>query len=257
MKKTLAYILAMVLIVGGLYMITSLDNSVSTSNDEILTVDLSQYEDCTAQIENGLQIEKNAKYRVVESKACFYTTFTDIFDLYPEAENIVVGEIVDLIYNDDGGIAKTFCSVAVSEVLKGNDIQQNSVITMLEYQGYCRMSKYVEYYGADHFTNYDESVAESTYFVYSIEGEPLIQLGDKFVLFLSDKIEKEGISGCYYGAIGTFMGKYKLNEFGTYARYSPEENYYNVVDNMARNVSGEQPMTLEEIRSAIEIAETR
>lgn len=172
---------------------------------------------------------------------------------------MIVGEIVDIQYNDDNAIAKTFCSVAVNEVIKGNDIIENSIISVMELQGYCRLSKFIQVYGDAHFPNYDEEEAETLCFMYSIEGEPLVQIGEKYVFFLSPKLDKDSedgeeldsIEGNYYITKATFMGRYKLNKEGLYQRYSPYDGYYVEFDNQQRALLEEKPLTLEEIKDTV------
>ncbi|MDD6571157.1 MAG: hypothetical protein PUF12_02090 [Thermoflexaceae bacterium] len=229
-------------------------NVVASNTDAAIYV--GNYKDCTAEITNCIEISDNASYSQVKMDACFSHIYKNISDLYPDAENIVEGTVIEITYSDENASAATYCTFAVDEVLKGSKIEKNSLITVAAFQGFCRISQYVEIYGNDHFPKFDLSNADAMYFVYAFDGEPLIQTGEKFVLFLSPQQENETIIGSYYIPIGTYMGRYKLNNEGYYERYSPRNDTYAITNGNTRNgVEIESPMTLDEIREAVRLIE--
>lgn len=214
---------------------------------------LDEYTDCTAVIKNSIHIPSDAKFSTVGSAACLGKIYKNVAELYPAARNIVAGEVVGITYTDTNASARTYYSLAVTEVLKGEDIEEESIVTILELQGYCRLSQFVEKYGTAHFEDYDAQAADSSYFVYTLSGEPLVEIGDRYVLFLGEACKDENASG-YYVVQEAFIGKYQLNDAGFYERYSPEDVYYQVVDEKTGVVTKEAPMTLNEVREAIHVA---
>lgn len=252
MKKILLSTLIFFVMLVGCRKDAQLENEINN-----YAVQLDDYRNYTASINSQITIADTAKYSNVDIEACFSHKYMNVEEIAYAADNIVVGKIVDITYNDDNAIAKTFCSFAVSDVLKGEEIDANSIITVMEFQGYCRLSKFIEVYGDAHFPDYDEETADTSYFVYSVEGEPLVNIGDEYVLFLSRRLDANsengekinGMIGNYYITIATFMGRYKLNEEGLYERYSPYEGFYK--ENNFRMISEEEPMSLEEIKTSV------
>lgn len=57
------------------------------------------YTDCTLKVEKLFEPSKDGVYNMVKSAACFSETFENVEELYPNADNIVVGKVVDLIYD--------------------------------------------------------------------------------------------------------------------------------------------------------------
>lgn len=230
----------------------SKETDVLNENNAVFT---NIYKDNTAVIENSFEISKDAMYSPTWVKSCFSRIYTDVVDLYPDCENIISGTVVDISYSDEDAVAATYCTFAVDEVLKGTEIEAESLITVALFQGFCRVSKYAEVYGNEHFPDFDMSKGDTTYFVYSFDGEPLVQNGESFVLFLSPKQECTSINGWYFVPIGTFMGRYQLNENGLYERYAPDADFYSVTDTITRSVKTEQPMTLNELKEQVQDAE--
>lgn len=249
--------------VGSKDTITIPDNQVTmeqTNTDEALSEEntvyeksFDEYKDCTGEIRNTVDISEEARFSTVGAMACLGNIYKNVAELYPAVKNIVVGEVVSVAYIDTDANARTYYSFAVTEVLKGNDIEKESIVTILELQGYCRLSQFVEKYGTAHFEDYDAATADSAYFIYTLSGEPMVQPGDKYVLFLGEQCEDENASK-YYVVQEAFIGKYQLNSEGYYERYSPEDCYYEVVDEKTKAVTREAPMTLEEMREAVNAA---
>lgn len=229
--------------------------STDTYKIEKLQNNILSYKNHTAVIENCIEISENAMYSPVRVECCYSHIYTDVADLYPDSENIISGTVVDISYSDEDAVAATYCTVAVDEVLKGEEIESGSLVTVALSQGFCRVSKYAEVYGNDHFPDFDMSKGDTTYFVYAFDGEPLVQNGETFVLFLSPKLEHPAIDGGYFVPIGIFMGRYQLNEEGLYERYAPDTDFYAVTDTVTRSTKTEQPMTLDELREQILEAE--
>lgn len=212
--------------------------------------DISSYENHTYAVKKTFEPADDAEFSVVGGAASFGKIYKNVNELYEDAANIISGEVLEITYSDEDAAAKTYYSFAVNEVLKGNAIHEKTIITVMEMQGYCRLSKYVEKYGADHIENYDESEAENIYFVYTVEGEPLIQKGDKYVLFLGNAHD-DHLGDGYFVTIGAFMGRYQANSDELYERYSPEDIYYQVTDGAGRTISREMPMSYTELKEAV------
>lgn len=208
---------------------------------------IADYTDNTFDVKNTFTIAENGTFSTIAGVSEFGTIYKDIESLSLKAKNIVIGEVIEIQYTDDDATAKTYYSFAVHDVLKGTSISKESIITVVEFQGYCRLSSLVNKNGADHIENYKEETADSTYYVYTVSGEPLIQVGDKYVLFLDNKT-----SDGYFMSVGSFMGRYKEDTDGYYSRYSPEEIFYAKQDEKTGEVYYELPMTLDEILNKIQ-----
>ncbi len=194
-------------------------------------------------------IDEDAKIFKVSSEACYQHIYYNAEDLTQKSYNVIIGEIVDLEYVDERALARTLCTVRVDEVLAGNEINRGSEIKILEYQGYCRLSKYVEVYGNDHFPDYDLSSADKEYLEYTVEGEPMVAIGDKFVYFLSPSISNNELDKQYYEIMGTFMGKYSIQD-SLCERYKPTEDFYSY-ETKARSMVQEDVLTLDELRTIV------
>lgn len=223
-------------------------NNVQESATE--SEDISSYEKHTYTVKKTFELEKDSQFSVVGGAASFGKIYKNVNELYEDAANIISGEVVEVTYSDEDAIARTYYSFAVNEVLKGDAVKEKTIITVMEMQGYCRLSKYVEKYGADHIENYNELEAENVYFVYTVEGEPLIQKGEQYVLFLG-KPHDDRFGDGYFVTIGAFMGRYQENSDELYERYSPEDIYYQVTDETTRMISYEMPMSYLELKEAI------
>ncbi len=199
--------------------------------------------------DDKLIIGENSKIINVSSEACFKHIYVNAEDLTENAYNVIIGEIVELEYIDNNANARTICTVEVDEVLEGNEIVKGERIQILEYQGYCRLSKFVEVYGDDHFKGYDMSHAESEFLKYTVEGEPLVSVGEKYVYFLSPELSNSEIEGNYYEIMGTFMGKYLIKD-GLCDRYEPTEDFYDYMGK-ERSIKREGVLTLEELKNII------
>lgn len=196
--------------------------------------------DCTGQFENAFNLDgmtvSHPAGSDAGSSASFSKTYPDFASLETDAANIVVGTVTDIAYTDDNAVPRTISTFLISETWKG-DISPDSLISVGESGGYVRMATFIEVYGNDHFPDLREEEIESTVYAHSICGAPMTQVGDQYVLFLSEEKAEGRLAGAY-GVIGGFMGKYIFHEeTAFYARFCPADLDYT-----------EQPMTLAELR---------
>lgn len=206
--------------------------------------DISEYKDCTTVIGNSFQeIAENPNLILVWMTGEFSRSYDTIKDLRSDSICVVRGKIMDLTYSDVGSSGKTFYSFAVEEVLWGGEIEEETIVTMYDCQGYVRLKTYSEVYGNSYAEYEDE--AEKTYLVYSF-GEPLVQIGEEYVLFIQSKDaswEYAEVEGEFYRILAPYVGKFRLNEEGLYERYLPEND--NQFYELAR------PLSLEEIKEQL------
>lgn len=208
------------------------------------------------QNENStIEITQKSKIYNVTSDACFKHIYYNIEDLTDNSYNIIIGKIKNIEYIDERAIARTVCDIEVEEVLAGEDIKDETEIKILEYQGYCRLSKFIEVYGNEHFVNYDTSNADKEYFKYTADGEPMVVEGERYVYFLSPCLSSNEINGEYYEIIGTFMGKY-LIEDNICERYTPSPNFYNIQEKNRISINNEG-IKLDDIREYVLSAKGR
>lgn len=218
--------------------------------DTTVEKDIGEYKDCTAVIENSFnEIAENPNLIPVWMTGDFRTSYDTIEDLYSDSLCVVRGQIVDLTYSDVNASGKTFYSFAVEEVLSGKDINAETIVTMYDCQGYVRLSTFREQ-NSGVYSEYEEE-ADKTYLVSSF-GEPLVQIGEEYVLFIQSKDaswEYAGVEGEFYRILAPYVGKFKLNEDGLYERYLPESDrsLYQLTE----------PVTLEEIKRQLNAAEKR
>ncbi len=143
-------------------------------------------------------------------------------------KNIVLGEVLDVVYYDLGEFPRTYYSFAVSDVLKGDDVSQYSIITIAETKGYRRLSRADEIYskyGYTRYGDYSEEERENKYEIFAFYiDEPQVNIGDRYVICLSGKNSEEKYveKGYYYYLMYDYMGKYYENENGMYERFIPE-----------------------------------
>lgn len=210
--------------------------------------------DETVKVENAFVISDNSIVQSTPIHACFTTIYPNLESLYAKANNVVVGTVVDVQYTDEDAKPRTIYSFQVSEVLKG-DITPSSLISVGESNGYVRLSSYIEKYGSDHFENLTEEEINNCVFLQSVEGAPIAAVGETYVAFLSEKKPEGRLAGAY-AVIGNFMGKYVLNsELNLYERFTPstDPDFYVVNTPNSRFITPEQPMSLDEIKSIIEV----
>ena len=194
-------------------------------------------------------VADDARIMYVPSEGSYIHIYSDAQDLTSNSYNVIVGEIIGIEYIDERAIARTICTVKVHEVIAGEEITADTEIKILEYQGYCRLSRFVEVFGNDHFKDYDLSSADTEYFAYTAEGEPFVSVGEQYVYFLSPKLSSEEVDGEYFEIMGTFMGKYRI-ENDMCARYKPTEDFYDTWTN-GRIVKREGSLELNQLKNIV------
>ncbi|MDD6572027.1 MAG: hypothetical protein PUF12_06560 [Thermoflexaceae bacterium] len=224
---------------------------------------ISDYTNCAAQIIDSFQIAENAEFFPCAAATYEFVYYpARIQDIYQcgYIENMVVGEVLDIVYYDKATFPYTIYSFAVTDVLKGMDIEKESIITVVETQGYRRLSRAEEIYAKSGYSPYSQFSAEEkeqNYEVFTFAGEPLVAVGDHYVLSLSGKMYNEEImKGYYFDASKlAFMGKYIENDEGKYERYISEgmriERVMEYYDPVTKEQYLEGPKTLEELKEAL------
>lgn len=187
----------------------------------------------------------------VNVEACFSDYYRNIPELYEDADNIIIGIVESIVYSDKNADPISYCTINVVDSLKGNITNEKIVIK--EKQGYCRLSQYIQKYGDEHFKDNLYENIQDIYFSYAVDGEPLVEVGDTFVYFLSPKLSDENYE--YYVPIAIYMGKYRLDEEGLYSRYCPIDGMYDIVNKERMSVLSEGKMTLREIENEIKYLE--
>lgn len=255
MQKNLIVILLMSLMMAGCKRDMTSDmlyGTEETSTEIIAEIetqmekkkDISEYEDCTATIKNSFEVTENANLIPAWRTGCFSGSYDTVGDLCKGNENVVVGKIIDLTYIDPNGSGLTFYSFAVTEVLNGEEVKEETIITVYDCQGYCRLKTHTDIYGMNGYEDYEPELFDSTYLVTTFT-EPLVQIGEEYVLFLGKQKhgwEEMGVEGDYYRVAAPYIGKYKLNEDGLYERYLSVEDLIYIPN---------EPLSLDEIKRQI------
>lgn len=187
------------------------------------------YEDNTANIADAFQVDtKNAIFIPAiltddpqNPKAYIYDT---IDDLYRQSDHVVRGTLIDHTYQSDGQYKRTaYYSVAVSEVLHGEQIKPQTIITVQEdKQGYLPLKLFREQVFPEAFSPKYEGEEENRAYLVDTLYKPLVKTGEEFAFFLSDGLPSENITGTYYTITSGYGGKFKRNEDGLYEKAVPD-----------------------------------
>lgn len=213
--------------------------------------DISEYEDCRAVTLNATkEIAENPIFIFLMHPEVDYNRDCTMDELCRHAVSIVRGTIVDLSYYYGDLHGGTYYSFAVSEVLWGEAIAPETIITVQEDQGILPLTAYRanRYFNAANA--YSEFIGDDdvdrTYFIESAS-EPFVKIGDEFVLFLGDgsRFESGNIIGNWYYT--GYDRKYKRNEDGLYERTIPEL----LRDLNAFQSANLEPVTLDELKEQI------
>lgn len=160
--------------------------------------------------------------KIIESMSpSFSKLYKDQSELYEVATNVVYGTVKDTAYFDESGAAHILYDFAIDEVYKGS-LNEGDVISVLTLGGYVRLSKYIEVYGNTRFEDYTDEQINATVMESDNMGIPTPEVGDKYLLFLSDPIADEAPfpNGAYVEK-GSFMGRY-AEQGDEFVRYKPE-----------------------------------
>lgn len=187
------------------------------------------YKDNTAKISNSFHVNMENAILVPSiltddpsnPEAYVYDT---IDDLCRHSDHIVRGNIIDLTYQSDGHYKRTaYYSVAVSEVLDGEQIAPGTVITVQEdKQGYLPLKLFREQVYPEAFSPKYEGEEENRAYLVDTMDKPLAKIGEEYVFFLSEGSPSEDITGNYYSVTSGYGRKFKLNRDGLYERAVPE-----------------------------------
>lgn len=188
----------------------------------------SEYADCRANMkpeyvlnvdETGYFIRKDYGYCDIELHG--YIPPANVKEMTDWTTNVVIGEVLDITYSDSvstGGYnnsAITTYSFAVQDVLKGDEIEPETIITVMEIQGYIRRS--VKKYSDDAKIEYPLS-DDKVYYVERYATQPLVEKGEQMVLFL-EPYECDYMDGRLYTNVLLYSGKYIRNKSGLYETY--------------------------------------
>lgn len=204
-------------------------NTAETETNAATTNDTGSYEDNTANIADAFQVDtENAIFIPAiltddpqNPKAYIYDT---IDDLYRQSDHVVRGTVIDHTYQSDGQYKRTaYYSVAVSEVLHGEQIKPQTIITVQEdKQGYLPLKLFREQVFPEAFSPKYEGEEENRAYLVDTLYKPLVKNGEEYVFFLCDGSPSEDITGTYYTVTSGYGGKLKRNEDGLYEKAVPE-----------------------------------
>lgn len=227
--------------------------SETTVNDDVANESMvSELKDNTVQFNNSFVIEGKTIIQDMAAAADFAVIYPDLESVYNGATNVVVGEVTNIQYTDDEAIPRTIYSFAVAETLKG-DIEENSLISISESNGYVRMSTFIETYGTAHFEDITDEEISNGIILQSLGGAPLPEVGEQYIVFLGEQKQEGRICGAY-AVMGNFMGRYVLDQdTNLYSRFCPNEDpeLYTIYDSVTRAIVKEEPMSLSEIKEEI------
>ncbi len=205
---------------------------VETNTTENITVPLNiaEYEDARADIKSSILPSADSKIIDMGMKNLCWIPPVTVEESCEYAQNIVVGKVLDITYCDEGGEAMTFYSFAVEDVWKGTEIAKESIITVLEFQGYRRLSEVAKLYEKQGYKNwyseYSDAEKEIIFEKVTYVNEPMIQVDDEYILFLgkSEDWDVAYIEGSFFTLPAMYAGKYTLNEDGLYTQYISEDD---------------------------------
>ncbi|MCQ2452371.1 MAG: hypothetical protein MJ075_04460 [Oscillospiraceae bacterium] len=186
----------------------------------LLTMCAACSETLSLAVEDGIDVQNDTfiprDYSIVETgiiDADFQYIYADAAQLSEISPVIVIGTVVDIRYSDKEARPTILEDVEINTILRGG-LCEGDVITVEEFGGYIRLSTYVEKYGNEKIPfNYDDN-DQIEYGL--IGGAPKPNIGDEYVFFLT---ESDIFPGAY-NIVGTFMGKYMVND-GTVERFCP------------------------------------
>ena len=201
-------------------------DTVSAVKENSAKKDISEYEDCTAVIlNNTIEIAENPIFIFTMTPHADAKSGDSIDGLYHDyySVGVVRGTIIDLTYLTDGHYGSTYYSFAVSEVLSGEQIKPETIITIQDEQGIVPLKLYRENVYFNAYPQVTEEDVDRTYLIESAS-EPFVEIGEEYVLFLSkfNRSTSNNIVGNWYFITYSYGGKFKRTEDGLYERMIPE-----------------------------------
>lgn len=175
---------------------------------------------------------------VSKSSLDFEKIYENMEQLNADAPNIVYGTVKEVKNFDESGSAMTCYNLLVEKSYKGN-LNENDMVSILAIGGYVRLEKYIEVFGDGKFSDYSSKERQTTVIEENPMDVPVPQVGDKYLVFLSEPIKNEApFPDGTYSEVGSFMGRYYDNDKSRnlsehqLARYAPtdEPNFYGAKD---------------------------
>jgi len=229
----------------------TLMESATEQTDSSPDVQIADYQ-ISNSIIGSFSVDDNAiPFGQSSSLPDFATGYPDLISIFNSAPIAVAGTVIgEIQYTDDNAIPRTFYSLLVSDVFKGN-VEPNSTITIVESNGYVRLSTFVDVYGDDHFGELTQEQIDNEVLLDSLGNAPLPKTGERYVLFLAEP-ESDGRTANAYAVFGNFRGKYIQNEqSGKYARYCPDGEEY-LYTKIADEIEVfEVPLSFSEIKNTL------
>lgn len=191
------------------------DSSVSATVDKTVAVEGFD----PAGYSNKIQTTSDGDFEVI---------YKNINELWEAAPNVVYGVVKEVTNFDESGTALVVYDFEVITSYKG-ELEKATLISVIGNGNYMRLSKYIELSGEGRFSDLSEEEIENTLLEDSFMGAPVAEVGDEFVLFLSNPIQEQNpFPAGAYCEVGGFMGKYFDAGNDEWTRHVPEDepNFY-------------------------------
>lgn len=141
----------------------------------------------------------------------FEKIYKNMEQLNEDASNVVYGTVKEVRNFDESGAAMTCYNLLIKKSYKGN-LHKNDMISILAVGGYVRLEKYIDVFGDERFSDYSTKERQSTVIKENPMDAPVPQVGDTYLVFLSDSVKNEApFPDGTYSEIGSFMGRYYDN----------------------------------------------
>lgn len=173
----------------------------------------------------------------------------DVAQLYERSPDIVYGTVETLGYWDETGVGFTLHDFVVEKVYKG-DLKPGDKISVLASGGYCRLSKLLELRGERADSAYTEEEIRTTVYRSTDVGEPLVEQGGSYVLFLGEITDPPPFPKGAYCEICGFQGRFYYKDEDTLIRFTPENEPWFYWDEET-NAPASQEFTLPELEAEI------
>lgn len=207
---------------------------------------ISEYKDCREVVPDTYVPEGDYEIKEHSIYGCFGDWEDNVEELcagFVAHKNklIIAGEVTgDICYSGSWSDTEpshpygfTYYTFAVTEVFYGELAEAETLITVKEEQGYVKSPDREDLYGYSHYS-----------------GNPAVQAGDKYVLFLDMPEEAPDGEGYIYSGVN-FFNKYFMCEDGLYRRYEPELNFFAYEDKATGKWVSAEELTYDEMKDAI------
>ena len=175
--------------------------------------------------------------------------YHNIAEVYEKSTYILYGTAQNIGYWDETGTGQTLYDFVIEKSYKGT-LQPGDKITILSPGGYYRLSKFIELNGKERFPDLTEEEIENTVYKKTYMGAPLVENGEKYVVFLDYSEGIPPFPDGVYDEVGAFQGRFYYKDAETLMRYTPENepNFYQ--DSETRSTA-KQEFTLPELEAEI------